>query len=394
MRALPRRSLPLCALAALTALAGCDDRTPRDDYDDFRDRTAAARESACTAGGGQSGVLADVEGRWLLNALLKGGIRVGLRIVFEAAEGSTDTPAQDLDARIWLHDQPLDAEPLVVTTTTVADDGTFELVADPLDLGTDVLESEASVIAVVTMLSRILDGERWCGDATGSVTSPLTLALDGSTFYAQRDDGGALVLDELPFECPGDPCAPDAGVPDAGPPDAGVDGGPTRPETPDLSDVPSARRDLSGEYILTASLRGLVTARLWLSVIYREHVGDDGAVQAALDGTLRAVTDPPGSPPAATFFTPVDPEGRFEIWLPDFALEIGGLDVQGDILLAAASLEDRFCGAVAGEARSPIMLDLAGSTFSAMPWTPGTEPPMDPPNACPGEDPPEDAPAE
>lgn len=373
----------LIAVLAL-GLAACDSRTPRDDYDDFRDRTASARENACDPSGAPSGVFADIEGRWLLNALLKGGIRVGLRIVFESPEGSGGAPPLDLGARIWLHDQPLDAEPLVVTTTTIAEDGTFELVADPLDLGTDVIESEAAVIAVVTMLSRILDGDQWCGDAIGSVTSPLSLALDGSTFYARRDDEGALVLDALPFECPGDPCAPDAGVvADAGGADMGVDGGPQRPPSPDLSGIESSRRDLTGEYYVSASLKG-IAARLWLSLLYRERVADDGSVQASIDGALRSVMDPPDSPAAAHFSAPVDAEGRFEVWLPDLSLALGGLTIEGDILLGAATVEGGFCGAVAGAATSPFEIDLDGSTYFATPWAPGDELPMDVPNACPG----------
>ena len=378
----PAAGLALALVGLLVALVACDSRTPRDDYDDFRDRTASARESDRTCTGG-AGVFADIEGRWLINALLKGGIRVGLRIVFDLPEGADGTPPLDLNARIWLHDQPEDQPPLVTTTTRVAEDGTFELVADPLDLGTDVIESEAAVIAVVNMHSRIVDGDQWCGDATGSVTSPLNLALDGSTFYARRDDAGALVVDDLPFECPGDPCAADMGVePDMGP-DMGVEG-PERPETPDLSAVASSRRDLTGEYLVHASLAGAVPARLWLSLLYRESVAEDGTLQAAIDGALRTVDAAPDSPASANFFAPVDADGRFEVWLPGFSLQIGGLLVEGDILLAAATVEDGFCGEVAGSTTSPFELDLANSTFSAMPWVPGSEVPMDALNACPG----------
>jgi len=378
--------MPALLAGLLCCAVACDSRTPRDDYDDFRDRTATARESGCTGGDGRSGVFADIEGRWLLNALLKGGIRVGLRVVFELPEGSDGTPPLDLNARIWLHDQPVDAEPLVITTTRVAEDGTFELVADPLNLGTEVLESESAVIAIVNMLSRILDGDQWCGDAVGSVTSPLNLALDGSTFYARRDDDGARVLDELPFECPGDPCAPDAGLePDSGV-DMGVDGGPQRPASPDLSAIESTRRDLTGEYFVAASLNGLITARLWLSVVYRESMGEDGTLQAGIDGALRSVRDLPDSPPASNFFAPVDADGRFEVWLPELAIAIGGLQIEGDILLGAATIDGGFCGGIAGTTRSPFELDLAGSTFFAAPWTPGDEPPVEPANACPGDD--------
>lgn len=369
-------------LAALMLLAGCESRSPREDYDDFIRRTASAREGTCEATA-QSGVVADIEGRWLLNALLKGGITLGLRIVFEASE--TTEAGTAMDARIWLATQPEDATPLVETTTLVRPDGTFDLVADPLDLGTEVIESEAAVVAVVTMASRILGGEAWCGTATGAVTSPLDLKLDGSTFFAARDEAGALVVAELPFECPGDPCAEDAGAVDAAPPDMGVDGGPPRPDSPDLSGIASTRRDLSGEYFFNASLKG-IPVRLWISLLYREQVDDAGVVRAAIDGALRTANDAPDSPARMTFFAPVDTEGRFEIWLPGFVLSVAelNLDISADILLGAATVDGGWCGAAVGAARSPFQVDLAGSTFFATPWaTPGGERPVDPPNACP-----------
>lgn len=374
-----RLALGMCALA----LGACDSRSPREDYDDYRSRTRQARESACTAATTGAGVAADIEGEWLLNALLKGGISLGLRIVFDEPVSSDE--GTTLAARIWLAEQSTSEPPLVETTTLVGPDGTFELVADPLDLGTDVIESEAAVVAVVTMASRVLSGEAWCGTATGGVTSPLQLKLDGSTFYAARDDDRALALETVPFECPGDPCAADMGV-DAEVADMGLpDGGPVRPASPDLSDVASERRDLTGEYFFNASLKG-IPVRLWLSLIYRETVGEDGAVGGAIDGTLRAATDPLDAPARTTFFSPIDEEGRFEIWLPDFVLSLDdlNLEVSADILLAAATVEGGWCGVALGQARSPFMLDLAGSTFFSIPWaTPGGERPEEQPNACP-----------
>lgn len=372
-----KKPLLLLALLAL----GCENPSPRDDYDDFVRRTARERETACAASR-QTGVAADIEGRWLLNALLKGGITLGLRITFETA--NTSDAGTTLTARIWLATQPETAPPLVETTTLVAPDGTFELVADPLDLGTDVIESEASVVAVVTMASRVLGGDAWCGTATGSVTSPLQLKLDGSTFFAARDDLGQGIVAELPFECPGDPCAADLGV-DAAMPDAGIDGGPMRPASPDLSAVESARRDLSGEYFFNASLKG-IPVRLWISLLYRESVDAEGITRAAIDGALRTASDAPDSPARTTFFAPVSADGRFEIWLPGFVLSVAelNLDISADILLAAATVDGGWCGAALGEARSPFELDLEGSTFFAVPWaTPGGERPVDPPNRCP-----------
>lgn len=380
------RSSLIVGLGLLVALA-CDSRSPRQDYDDFRARTAAEREAEICGSGESTGVLEDIRGRWLLRALLKGGIGVGLRIVFDAPDGPDGAPPTELNARIWLHDQPDDAPPLVETTTSISEDGRFELIADPLDLGTDVIDSQSAVVARVVMDSRINSPDEWCGDATGSVTSPLQLVLDGSTFYATRDTEGALVLDDLPFQCPGDPCAPDMGVTDMGVPDAAVDDGPERPESPDLSDVPSTRRDLTGDYFFNASLSG-IAVRLWLSVFYRESVDAEGATVATIDGALRTATSGPGDPPATTFFAEVDAEGRFEVWLPEFRLDLAGLEIEADILLGAATVDGGWCGAAAGQARQPFSLPLDGSTFFAVPWaTPGGEQPADVPNACPGMEP-------
>lgn len=378
------RLLSALLAGAMALSVACDSRSPREDYDDFRDRTASFRDDVCAADGARTGVYADISGRWLINALLKGGISLGLRVDFEKIDGEGDAPPVVFDARIWLWDQPDDAAPLVETQAVVGEDGRFELVADPLDLGTEVIESEAAVIAIVTMNSLIIDPQTWCGDATGSVTSPLQLVLDGSTFFAAPNPDGTLTPQELPFECPGDPCAPDSGVEeDAGVADGGVpDGGPMRPESPDLSGIASTRGDITGEYFMLASLNG-IPLRLWLSLIYREGVDADGQIVASIDGSLRTVTQELDSPPASTFAAEVDADGRFEIWLPEFELDVGGLVVQGDILLAAATVDGGFCGEAAGEVRSPFEIDLAGSTFFASPWVPGGEQPMDVPNACP-----------
>ncbi|MCA9539147.1 MAG: hypothetical protein KC620_09700 [Myxococcales bacterium] len=372
----------LLALALLTL--ACSEHTPRSDYDDFRARTAARRESACNAPVGGPSALADLRGRWLIRALLKGGIPLGLRITLDYADGEDGAPPVDYVARFWLHTQPLDATPLVETQAHVDEDGRFILTADPLNLGTDVIDSASPVIATVTMDARTLDADQWCGDAVGTVTSPLELHLDGSTFAAHRDDDGALVLDDLTFQCPGDPCAPDMGVPDAGVSDAAVDGGPTRPDPPDLSRYPSVRRDLTGDYFFLGALNGAIAVRLWISLFYREGPGPDGEKLATIDGTLRAASDPVDAPPRMYFSAPVTEDGRFEVWLPGFKLQVGAIDVDADILLGAVTTDGGFCGSATGQARSPFELPITeNTTYFAIPWMPGPDRPVDQPNACP-----------
>jgi hypothetical protein len=187
-----------------------------------------------------------------------------------------------------------------------------------------------------------------------------------------RDDAVDHALADVPLRCPDvQPPPPDAGPPAA---DAAVE-----PPVPDLSAVPSAAHDLSGQWLLTARLPIGLPLRLWLSLAYA--AGADGA---SLDGALRSTKAMPGDPALVHFDTRVDADGRFVIWLPGASLDLGTARLDGDILLAGATLgDDAFCGQAAGAVRSPLKLDLAGTTFSAQRWTPGTPVPEDAPNACP-----------
>jgi hypothetical protein len=145
--------------------------------------------------------------------------------------------------------------------------------------------------------------------------------------------------------------------------------------SPDLSSVSSVAADLSGDWILSADLAQSLSLGLWASLVYTPSPDGGGA----LDGALRRATDPPGSIALATFSTLVSPDGRFELWLP--ALAIG--TTQASVLLVGATRSaDVFCGAGAGRVHKPIDLDLAGTTFGAVRWTPGTPLPTDAPDRC------------
>lgn len=371
------RAFVLSLLGGLMLMLACGE-TPRDDYQAWRGRTRSFRGDGgagpSTPDAGTFSELHDLRGRWLVNSLLFGGIEVGLRIVFEAAEGETAEPPRNLVAKIWLWDQPDDIEPLVTTPGVIDERGRFQLVADPLDLPGEVINSENPVQALVILNSRTLTADTWCGVAEGNVQRPLTLPLEGSTFAAYRDDDDEdrLDLSEVPFRCPDDPepPAPDMGVDsDAGPVE--------RPEPPDLSNVASAYADLTGDWLFTADFD--IPLQLWISL--RAIPGAEGG---SLDGALRSTRDDPGAPALATFTTQVGPDGRFEIWLPDFTLSVGNLAIEADILLAAATTGDGFCGAAAGAIREPAVFaqDLDGTTYRAIPWVPGDST-AGAPNACP-----------
>ena len=295
--------------------------------------------------------------------------------------------------------------PLVITTTEVADDGTFQI-ALPLNLPAEVVNTADPVIADVVLNASTTDGDAFCGFATGNVTSPLTFVLDGSTFGATRYEPAQLLCqvpatDDAPARACNTPeeldtgdnydhvyrlrpnkCAAGTGnEPDGGVSDMGVepDGGPQRPESPDLSAVNSAPRDLTGTYILTARVNGVIPLQLWLSLIHTQ-----GETAGSLDGALRSTTAMPGDEALETFTTTVDAEGRFEIWLPELVVATDLATVEANLLLAGATVETGMCGRATGEVIAPPLGMLnENTTFFATPWQPGTDLPEDAPSACP-----------
>lgn len=379
MRALGWLISGALALGLIGGVA-CSPEAPKDDYTDFLGR--ADRESDAAPEDEVMCAFEDLSGRWLLRSLLSGGVELGLRL--ELTLEAPDAPGCEAGAdfpgcyavRLWLHDQT-EGEPIVVTRSVIRPDGTFTLVADPLNLGTEVIMSEAPVTAVVAMEVCTRDAELWCGTADGAVTSPLQFDLGGSTFSARRDPDDRLTLDDLPFACPGE-APPDAGVPDAGV-DGGLDASP--PPTPDLSGVNSELADIGGQWIFRARLGGVLSINLWFSLAWGS--GPEGAL---IDGVVRHPGEGLDVPPITTFSALVDADGRFLIWLPGFSLDLGRQSVEADILLAGATLSaDSFCGFAAGEVREPLALPLDGSTFGAIRWVPGDPLPEVLPDRCPEE---------
>ncbi|HEX6839854.1 MAG TPA: hypothetical protein VF334_24935 [Polyangia bacterium] len=349
-------ALRIFVLVALAA-AGC--RGPGDDYSDFLARRGVG------AGDDQQvqSTLQDLSGRFLVHALLAGGLDLGLR-----AELAMDLSAQPipLHARLWLATANPDADaPLVETDSDVAADGTFELDAEPLMLAAGSTPGlNTPVDANVILHAATQSPDAWCGTATGNVVQPLALDLAGSTFAARRDDDGSLALTDVAQSCF---------------PRGGGDGGvieTPRPMSPDLSAVSSALADLTGDWILDANLAQSIPMQLWASLRYTPSPGGAGG---SLDGALRRATDPPGSVALTTFSTVVAADGRFELWLP--ALVVG--NTQASVLLVGATRSaDVFCGAGAGRVHKPIDLDLAGTTFGATRWVPGSPLPTDAPDHC------------
>ncbi|MCU1281293.1 MAG: hypothetical protein JWM53_4839 [bacterium] len=351
------RSVILASLAA-AALAGC--RGASDDYADYIERRGVG---AGDEGDVQS-TLQDVRGRFLLHALLAGGLDLGLRVELQMDLAAQPIP---MHARMWLATANPDADPpLIETDSVVAGDGTFVLHAEPLVLAAGATPGlNTPVRANVVLHAATQSPSAWCGTATGDVVVPLALDLSGSTFAARRDDDGTLALADVPQSC--------------FPHGAGSDGGVVetpRPMSPDLSSVSSMLADLGGDWILDANLAQSIPMKLWASLRFTPSPGGAGG---SLDGALRRATDPPGSVALTTFSTAVAPDGRFELWLP--SLVVG--TTQASVLLVGATRSaDIFCGAGAGRVHKPIDLDLAGTTFGATRWVPGTPPPASAPDRC------------
>jgi hypothetical protein len=268
---------------------------------------------------------------------------------------------------MWLAAANPDSDPPVIETdSVVASDGTFVLDAEPLVLAAGSTPGlNTAVRANVVLHAATQSPDAWCGSATGDVVEPLALDLSGSTFAARRDDAGTLAVTDVPQSCFPHGAAGDGGVVET-----------PRPMSPDLSSVPSALADLSGDWILDANLAQSVPLKLWASLVFTASPAGDGG---SIDGALRHATDPPGSIALATFSTVVSADGRFEVWLPGL---VAGTTQASVLLVGATRSAEVFCGAGAGRVHKPIDLDLAGTTFGAVRWTPGTPLPAMAPDHC------------
>ena len=262
-------------------------------------------------------------------------------------------------------------------------EGRFILTADPLVLDPEVLNVTTAVEAIVNLESSTKSADEFCGVATGSVTIPLTLDLKGSTFGARRDDEGTLTLDQVPTKCFNEEAAGEEA--------AGAEA-PTRPELPPLARQDSAPADVSGHWLVNVKLPVPIPLKLWASLVYtppNPNAEVEGAAGGIIDGTLRREADPIDAEPIIRFTSMVSADGVFEVWMPNFTLD-GVVSVAGDLLIGGVLIppsteEDTlvWCGEAAGEARSPLMLDLAGTTLYAVPWEPGSPAPEGLLDACP-----------
>ena len=416
-----RLMTPLAIGAALFVGAlSCED-LPRRDYEDFKKRTESLRPEKIDADD-QASQFADLRGMWLLRAQLNAGIELGLRVEISADEWPEaipeDAPPFTFQAKIWLDRQdPKMDTPLVIVEPPpqINSEGRFTLTADPLILDAETLGLAVDIKAVVDLNSVSVNADQFCGLATGDVTEPFTIDLEGSTFNALRDDEGLLTVEDIEeVACPQEQAAGEMAGEMAGEAageSAGESAGdvagelagesagevagevvePQKPDLPSLEREGSAPADITGHWYLNVSLAGGLSLPLWASLVYTPPPAEgvtEGAEGGVIDGALRRADDPLDAAPLARFTAPINADGVFEVWLPNFTLE-GDLSVEGDLLIGGVIIPNEdpaqtyWCGEAAGEARRPIPLPLNGTTLYATPWVPGTPAPTDPLSACP-----------
>jgi hypothetical protein len=200
MASLPGRAAlirPLiCSSFWLLVLAGC--HSPEEDFERFLRETEEARKEMPPIA---SSHYENLNGRWLVNSLLAGGLALGLRMRFTVDE--TQAPVA-LTAEIWTTTgDPAVDPPLTTLQTTVAADGRFTLRAEPLELKQGAVKGlSVDVRANVVMDCYTQSADEWCGGASGKVFDPLELDLTNSTLGARRDDQGTVQLMDVPNHCP------------------------------------------------------------------------------------------------------------------------------------------------------------------------------------------------
>lgn len=218
-----RKLIPLqVVILAALVVSGCVD--PKGNFDEFSDRVvdAAARPDAPPLGS-----IPDVTGQFYV-ALSPAPTPtllfryIATTVVEQGPDGYTlDLSLQPLDRDTF---EPV-GDPQVSNDVEVTEAGTFEaFFPDTVIPARANPVSGQELTADVTLIGQLRSEDLYCGDVDGMVKTPLTLALDGSTFGAIRIEEGTTGMDlpEAVAQCPASSDA-DAGVPDGGTGDGGLD---------------------------------------------------------------------------------------------------------------------------------------------------------------------------
>jgi hypothetical protein len=146
-----------------------------------------------------------ISGVWLLNAKLSNGIPLKLKTQIQYKK--VNNPAMNqasatIRGILQRENDPLDAMPLTSFVAEVQSDGTFVIDLPQLSLDVGIVVEGDLFFNATIFQTEDLDRAHWCGKASGMISKPLTLDLQGSTFYAWPIDEEGDLPDPLPAGCP------------------------------------------------------------------------------------------------------------------------------------------------------------------------------------------------
>ena len=125
------------------------------------------------------GSRSDIGGRfWVVTAIP--AFPLGLEFIADLTYREGESEAA-IDGTLRVDSAAPGAPAAGVFTTTVDDDGVFDVVIEGL-----VAEGSVTVEANVALRGQIQDADTFCGVATGEVFAPIPLSLEGTTFGAVR----------------------------------------------------------------------------------------------------------------------------------------------------------------------------------------------------------------
>ncbi|GEM_PF-1005042 len=367
-----RAHLSVVGLGAIVfTLTGCPDPEAR--FNEFLDATEDDRPVA-EEGGSEtnddgsdtsSDGLTDMTGvyLWALetslgpDAPLQFATTVDMVVAEDGQSAVADFSFQPLtlDQGSTLDPREFIGDPLVYTGIEFDASGDFEI-----DMGVVNVAGAANPItgsdieATLVILGRSVHATALCGTLEGELMSPLVFDLAGSTFGAIKllDDGSdpETLPTVFPYRCDQVP-----------PPD------PTLP-------------DITGTFLfaLETSLGPDAPLQFATSIDFTySETGDSGT----MDLCFQPLTLDQGSTTEPRVFVgdplcydgiPVDSEGEFDfdmglIQVAGAANPITGSDIEATIEMSGSIVHpDALCGTVSGELMSPLVFDLAGSSFGAV----------------------------
>jgi hypothetical protein len=221
----PRWARLVALACSIAGLAGCPSPDPEGKFDDFLDKTEDERDEFAKMKLDMGSMLADVNGTFLF--AIEPSFQTGRYLQFIATT-TLDIPAGGGEATMSIEFQPLSldmgssteprepvGDPILAEGILVSPSGSFRV--ESLGGGPVMVTGEANPItgsditAMIGFEGFIQSDDLYCGNVFGDVTSPVPLALAGSTFGAVRIEATdpASLPTEITSKCPDDAMPPD-----------------------------------------------------------------------------------------------------------------------------------------------------------------------------------------